>query len=211
MTSVLTKNQAKSFEKIVEDGAKKIQVTLRFDDRCGNGHNTFSVTGQTWEKGGQFGYWKEAAGGCIHDEIEKYFPEFAHLIRWHLCSTDGPMYYIENTTYMASDKDCWGLKKGEFKPINDKEGLPIWQLKPHPSGYIHSTERPESIVVEYERFGKVGEGKERELDAARRFAVWPDATDEELMSDNLKDKLEARLPALLTEFKKDIEDVGFTW
>ena len=41
------------------------------------------------------------------------------------------------------------------------------------------------------------EGKERELDAARRVAIWPEATDEELTAPDLKGRLEARLPALL--------------
>jgi hypothetical protein len=58
-----------------------------------------------------------------------------------------------------------------------------------------------------------GEGKERELDAARRAAVWPDATDEELSAepDELRAALRARLPGLLAEFRADMEACGFSW
>lgn len=54
-------------------------------------------------------------------------------------------------------------------------------------------------------------GKERELDAARIAAVWMEATDEELCAPDLKEKLEARLPGLLLEFKKDVESLGLVY
>jgi hypothetical protein len=53
------------------------------------------------------------------------------------------------------------------------------------------------------------EGKERDLEAARSCAIWPEATDEQLKSDNLKELLLARLPALRLAFKSDIESLGF--
>ena len=55
------------------------------------------------------------------------------------------------------------------------------------------------------------EGKARDLDAARNAAVWPEATDEELTAPGLKERLEARLPALLVEFRAAVESLGFTW
>lgn len=57
------------------------------------------------------------------------------------------------------------------------------------------------------------EGKARELDAARRAAAWPDATDEQLSSDKetLRGLLLARLPGLIAEFRADMESAGFLW
>lgn len=57
------------------------------------------------------------------------------------------------------------------------------------------------------------EGKERELDKARRVAIWPEATDAELCADKetLKAALLARLPGLLAEFRTDVEKAGFLW
>jgi hypothetical protein len=57
------------------------------------------------------------------------------------------------------------------------------------------------------------EGKPRELDSARRSAIWPDATDEELSQDpeTLKVVLLARLPALLADFRAKIESIGLDW
>jgi hypothetical protein len=59
----------------------------------------------------------------------------------------------------------------------------------------------------------LSKGKQRDLDGARRAAVWPDATDDDLMAEpaSLKVALMARLPALLEEFKHDILAAGFLW
>jgi hypothetical protein len=46
------------------------------------------------------------------------------------------------------------------------------------------------------------------LDYARNTAIWPDATLEQLLD---KDALQARLPALMSEFRKDVEEFGFTF
>lgn len=58
-----------------------------------------------------------------------------------------------------------------------------------------------------------GEGKARELEAARRAAIWHDATDADLMlpPEELKAKLEARLPGLMLAFKTAVESLGFVY
>lgn len=58
------------------------------------------------------------------------------------------------------------------------------------------------------------EGKEREFDAARHAAIWPDATDAQLSLPRaeLEELLNARLPGLLAEFKSAmVETCGFIW
>ena len=116
--STLTKRQRAKFGPkhfTYHDEPATITANVRYDDECGNGHNSFSITaeiraldrrkyreGQGW-----------MAGGCCHEEIAKAFSELAPLIKWHLCSSDGPMHYIANTIYLASDRDCHGKKAGE--------------------------------------------------------------------------------------------------
>jgi len=77
-----------------------IKVKIRFDDECGNGHNTFSITGDIYHPGNN----DIDCGGCIHDEIAKYFPKLKKYIQWHLVSSDGPMHYIANTMYHAEEE-----------------------------------------------------------------------------------------------------------
>tara|TARA_R110002020_G_scaffold168531_1_gene357375 strand:+ start:54 stop:518 length:465 start_codon:yes stop_codon:yes gene_type:complete len=152
-TSILTKSQTKTATRSYKKdwSEYRIRVELRYDDDCGNGHNSFGITADIVEKVN--GRWRESMGGCCHDEIVEVFPEFADLIKWHLCSSDGPLHYIANTTYLASDK-------------------------------------------------------EPRLEAARSSAIWPEATLEQLQD---KEVLEARLPALLEEFKSAMEQLGFTY
>lgn len=199
-------------------------VTVRFDDQCKNGHNTFSITGRTLKLRDGVPV-SEESGGCIHDEIAEAFPELAHLIPWHLCSTDGPMHYVANTVFHAGDRDCYGLRKGEQRPITGPDGKRSYELVTVlPDGrvagygevpkYIKEGEQPTEMPrLEYRLWCRTGEGKARELDAARRTAVWPDATDEQLSAEPgaLKAMLEKRLPWLLSSFRVDMEACGFRW
>jgi len=215
--SRLTKDQSLTeFKTWTENKQRyKLTVTIRYDDRCGNGHNTFSVTGVLHVNG----RWDSC--GCLHDLIQERVPKYSHLIKWHLVSSDGPMHYIANTLYHVSDRDCWGLRKGERRQIrNGKTGKLSWRSaildsqgqEVEPDKYFDSdTKPPITYTVEYVPWEHIGEGKACELDLARSTAVWPDATATELLAPDLEAKLTARLPRLLDEFRRDIEALGFTY
>lgn len=226
--SVLTRKQKKTYGPKPIDGCgngRLILATVRFDDECGNGHNTFSITGEIFRPHAR----DIDAGGCLHDEIAKHFPELAPLIKWHLCSTDGPMHYPANTLYFVSDRDCWGKRKGEprwieyyVRPPGGQGLLVAWPdegssriLGPKVQKF-RTKEEAQGVadacggeVVEW--VTAFGEGKAPELDAARRSAIWLDATDEELLAPNLKQRLADRLPGLMAEFRAAVESLGFTW
>lgn len=223
--SVLTKSQVKKYgpKPITGYGADgQITATARFDDQCGNGHNTFSLTADVTT----FASLRKGdieAGGCLHDEIAQHFPELAPFIKWHLVGTDGPMHYIANTRYHASDRDHRGLLKGEKVQLrNGRSKLPVWErvvrnaagevVKIGYTDWRDSEEKPtETLTIGWEPVWVEGEGKERELDYARGSAVWPEATEEELTTPGLQERLEARLPALMAEFRAAVEALGFTW
>lgn len=98
-STLQTCRQSRIFRKQIDNNTVII-VTVRHDDTCRNGHNTFSVTGDIYKKS------RWAGGGCPHEEIAKHFPELTPLIKWHLCSTDGPLHYVENSFYWAG-KTKW--------------------------------------------------------------------------------------------------------
>ncbi len=155
--SILTKYQKKTVSKLFTENKvqKRITVELRYDDECNNGHNSFTLTTEIRQKDRRIRDCE--AYGCIHDEISKHFPELQKYIKWHLCSSEGPLHYIANTLWHARDSES------------------------------------------------------RNLDAARRCAIWPEATDDELTSQNLRELLDARLPKLLEEFQADMQELGFTF
>lgn len=81
----------------IED--KKIIAKIKLGDPCRNGHQDFSITGDVFV-GGQWN-----SGGCIHDEILKYFPELKPFVDLHLCDYLGtPMYAISNGLYHIENK-----------------------------------------------------------------------------------------------------------
>lgn len=215
------KNQKQRHTKTVEtesDGKVDITVTIRHDDQCGNGKNDFSVTGEIYRHGRHRTDRNLISCGCIHDDIKQFFPEFAHMLKWHLCSIDSPMHYVANTTYHVSDRDCWGLRKGEKRQIkNGRTGKHAWLLRPIDAEgneiknplekSVDADEKPtDTVTFGYVPWYREGEGKEINLDAARRCAVWSEATLEELQDEQ---KLRDRLPELLSEFQSVIESLGF--
>jgi hypothetical protein len=266
--STLTRNQVKTYGPKffkLQGEEYKITAEARHDDQCGNGHNTFSITGDIRRKLGN-GRWVEVSCGCIHEDIKKHFPELAPLIKWHLTSTDGPMHYAANTVYHAGDRDHWGKRKGEVRqyeetmffgtfPIADSQkpssfrsfikNAPNFAFRiiacehnKEPNIYgthytydghttswyeapFRSREEAENFLLALQAYPPRfvltpcawGEGKARDFAAARSTAVWPEATDEQLSTgpEELTRMLEARLPALLKEFREAVESLGFVY
>lgn len=187
----------------------ELTVSVRWDDRSKNGHNTLSLTADVkeyWD-----GAWRSTRGGCLHDLIGQVFPELAYALPYHLVSSDGPLHYFANTVFHAGDKDCWGGAKGVQRRSN-RSGKLLWQLTASPFTISHSDTEPEA--VKNHRFVPVlGEGKPRDLEAARRSACWPDAEDKVLCgsAEELQKVLAQRLPSLMASFKSVIERLGFVY
>jgi hypothetical protein len=121
--SVLTKNQTRTFIKEYTSNGILVALvaTVRHDDCCGNGHNSFAITGDLYDQTRPSNEscitlstgkrrWLGSCG-CLHEEIAKHFLNLSPLLKWHLTATDGPMHYFANTTYHASKKDWNGTPK----------------------------------------------------------------------------------------------------
>ena len=273
MQSKLVKHQERMVgPKIYSESGETylITATVRHDDRHGSGHNSFSVTGEI-RRLDRARRWVEDSSGCIHDKVIEHFPEVAHLIKWHLSSTHGPLHYVANTVYLAGNCDHNGLKAGEVlrwkyairfgnspitHPIGKRlrkfleKGKFVFPTGIHFGGFeiieVPHKRDPACFKPRYTFKGVGGEwheapfrtrgeakewyeafrqcqvefiktpwqcseGKDRQLDAARRSAVWPDASDKDLTAPGLKERLEARLPDLLNDFRTDVEKFGLEW
>jgi len=244
---------------------RQVEAKIRWDDTCGNRHNSFSVTGSAWLAGRRMRRDNPDTCGCIHELVAEVFPEVAHLIKYHLTSSDSPMHYVANTVYHASDRDHWGLKAGEphqyetfylignsplevkikasvmafvtaqlengitafatvpvehvnspgdsykFGPKFKLEGMPVckWHEAPFDDadaqGLIKAFNMlgtDPDFIKPVRRVTSWGEGKTPDFEAARRSAVWPEATDNQLSD---VDQLIERLPGLMATFKADLE------
>lgn len=262
----LANQEWRATREIIDDGEKyRMTVRLRFDDSCKNGHPSFAITADIRTLRG-----RDVAGGCLHDEIAKHFPKLRDFIQWHLCASDGPMRYLANTVYHASDRDHNGCLAGEpyawsqavrfgENPIRhklkdsfaeflkaDRSGFDFEVLcVPHRDqsapgkhqfapkytfgGYgkewhdcpFDSEETAFEFLAALQRckpeFVQIptlfGEGKNRNFDAARSTAIWPEATDAQLSlpKDELQELLKARLPDLLARFRETMIGAGFIY
>lgn len=206
---------------VAADGepAERLKFVMSYDDSLKNGRNEFRFMADSRLRG-----MREGRAGMCGAEIAATFPEVAGLVRWAGMSPAGPWYYFENTIFCAGVRDGNGLLAGEFRPIDTRDGLPRWELAAfNPDGSPFERYRraeatghvpPESVpVFRWVRFGRTGEGKPRELSAARSLAMWPDATDAELSAEpaELRRMLESRLPALVQQFRAEVTSAGFEW
>lgn len=201
-----------------------LAVFVRWDDHCNNGTNSFYaacriIDAITDRESDYFGL------DDVPPRVRATLPaHLRDLPRWNGCHPFGPWYYIENTVFHAGDRDCNGLLKGEVRQIrNGRTGELAWKrgyvneagevVEDLPPQYADGPTQPHhpKLTVAYVPWNLVGEGKARELNHARSTAIWPDATDEDLIAPGLEDRLKARLPALLVEFRKVVESLGFTW
>lgn len=90
------------------------KLRLRYDDSCGNLHNTFGITIDTTVRR-TISSKLEYSGGPDWEAIKEHFPDYAHLIPFHMCSSHGPSQYLEDSIYLAGIKDHNGLLKGEVR------------------------------------------------------------------------------------------------
>ena len=215
-----------SFSQPGRYGNYQIRVTAEWGDECGNGSNSFYYREEVvTANSDRVSEWVSTADDCAQAFVADIPQWCRELEKWNGCHPFGPWYYIENTLYLAGDKDHNGLRAGEKKQIvNGKSKELAWNLvavskidgsEVRLSDLVKNVDGPEQptcdYTLEYRPWCHIGVGKGRELDAARSVAVWPDATYEQLTDENLATALKERLPGLLVEFRRMIESLGFVW
>lgn len=84
----------------IVEATVKLDVKIRLNDDCSNGHCDFAMTATGYEKNHKTGRWREAFCGCCHDEILKYRPGLKIFADLHLSQSNGiPMYGIGNGSF----------------------------------------------------------------------------------------------------------------
>lgn len=157
-----------------------LKIEVRWDDSCGNGHNSFAVTGTIERKGNRGGDCD--ACGCLHEEIKKYGPpEVSKLIRWHLVGGDGPMHYKANTEFWLLNAERGGLWSWDGKRLEQT------------AEKCRQFARDTACLRDDEEFPKY----DGEKPGTWRY--------------DLDKFLDDRMLGLMIEFRKDVEEFGFTY
>jgi hypothetical protein len=191
--SVLTKHQVKTYgpKEYIENRRRyRITARVRWDDHCGNKRNCFVITADI-DMQGTYG-WQEYAGGMCHEEVAKHFPELAPFLKWHGTYSDGPTYYIENTLYWLGWRGYADGKPGSPPNLEHARNTAVWPELPE--DFIAPTLPPGGT------YGNSGEyRKNHSLGLFKQ------------LEEPIKAALLERLPALMQEFKRDVESLGFTY
>jgi len=221
--SVITKHQFKDLSIDVEDG--RLDIRFRYDDDCGNGHNSFAMTGDLYDRPDRIPHeankmthvgkrWLGSCG-CLHDDILANTINggggFSSIVfkkaeMFHHTSSDSPMYYLENILYHAkAHPPIDGYLYFEDKAL---------ELRPQCMKAGTLVEMDKMAVTDPKRYSvKVDEKSFKILDigGVRSCGMWP-----KLAIDDIDElfpvKLLNRYWGLMEEFKKMItEDLGMRW
>ena len=99
----------------------------------------------------------------------------------------------------SSGKTLW---LGSCGCLHEEIAKRFPELAPFIKWHLVSTDGPMHYIA-----NSMYHAKESNLEAARSSAAWPDAQ----LEDFTEEKLKARLPALMEDFKRDVESLGFTY
>jgi hypothetical protein len=145
--SVTTKKQTRTFGPVPVSGwghGATITAEVRWDDECGNGHNSFAITGEIRRPNRN----DVEACGMLHDEIRKYFPELAPLLKWHLCSANEPLHYIANTLYWLGFSGYCNGKPNDPPNIEHARSAAVWPEMPE--SFLSGTANRADVVAALE-------------------------------------------------------------
>lgn len=180
-------------------GDEVIIAKIRLDDECKNGHQDFSITGDIYVAGKQRTDKNHIAGGCIHDEILKHFPEFEIFINLHLCDYKGiPMHAVANGFYHLQ---------------NGFEGTPPTKFKEKYCKYyrvssyqFHELSKSESQLQFALNLQRVGVLRRWEKEANEAIKILEGLTGEEFLVDSKRTQYEPPTKEEIEEEQKRIDE-----
>ena len=109
----MNRNNFRTESRIYSENGKDHTIKVKYGWHYlqGNSSPHFSITGEIYS----------GVAGCIHDDIEKRFPELKSLIKWHLCDTALPMHYVANAMYhweRYRGISRWGVTINDPDPLD---------------------------------------------------------------------------------------------
>lgn len=187
-------------------GNEIIHVSIRLNDECKNGHQDFSITGDIYKAGRPKIDKYYIAGGCIHEEIKKFFPEFNQFINLHLCDYEGiPMYAVENGFYHLLN----GFNNTKVEDENFKNKFCEYYRLSHPQFDIISTSKNQlQYALHLQNLGILDQWKEQ---ANKAIESLEEMTGTKFVIDSIKTQYHAPTNEEIKEEKEKLNSGYYTF
>ncbi len=178
-------------------GQEHIFVKIRLNDECKNGHQDFSITGDIYEAGKPKVDRYCIAGGCIHDDIAKHFPEFQRFIDLHLCDYDGvPMHASANMRYHMRQNS---MSKDEF--------CKYYRITPKQFDKLSEAKNEIHFTLLLESLGVLSQWNQQAQEAIK---VLEDLTGQKFENNSTRSNYKKPTPEQVQEFENQVKSVYFT-
>ncbi len=185
-------------------GAEVITVNIRLNDECKNGHQDFSITGDIYVAGKPRTDRNHIAGGCIHEEIAKHFPEFIPFIRLHLCDFDGvPMHPVANGFYHLHT----GFNSKSTGEAFKAEYCEYYRITPEQFDALNNSKNKTQYGLLLQSLGVLAQWKTEAQAAIKELER---LTDKEFINDSKRSQYVPPTPEEIADNEKKIKDGYYT-
>lgn len=162
--TVMKTNSLKFTDYRIAPNGEQWEIVIRLDDECKNGHQDFSITGTSWEKGKPKIDKYFIQGGACGDTITELWPEFEIFNVLHLCDYKGiPMhcpangyYHLKNgfnsqkkgSEFVAEYCKYYRLTESQFNAINKAESQTHFAVLLEQNGVFEAWEKQANEAIE---------------------------------------------------------------
>lgn len=206
MTTTTTKqSNALVFKTSKTIGNETIHVTIRLNDECKNGHQDFAITGNLFEADKPKTDRYHISSGCIHEEIQKFFPEFLPFIKLHLCDWEGiPMHAVANGFYHL--RNGFNNTKPEDKNFK-AEFCEYYRITPEQFDVLNESINQLRYALRLENLGILAQWKK---EANEAIEYLENLTDTKFVVDSVKSQLDKPTDAQFKEEEERIKSGYYT-
>lgn len=185
-----------------KDG-NQLKIKIRLNDECGNGHQDFSITGDSWEAGQPRIDRYSMGGGCIHDQILKVRPDLQIFVNLHLCDYTGvPMHAVASGFYHLHEQ-MNNAKPGTKE--HTKRFCEYYRITIQQFNQLHKAENKIRFAILLDKLGILKQWKE---EANKGIELMEKMTGEKFVIDSKRTQYEAPTPAQI-KAEEDKEGEGF--
>jgi hypothetical protein len=165
-----TVNSLKHIIDCTDTQGNQLNIHIKLDDDCHNGHNDFSITATIWEKDKPRNDRNMICGGCCHDKIVKARPDLKIFVDLHLADVNGaPMYAVANGFYHL--KEGFNDTK-PTEPTFKKEYCEYYRLTENQFETLRTSEDEQVFAYYLSELGILKQWKEQADEAIKILENW---------------------------------------